>query len=180
MFHTNRWADVFINVLDENVKEGFDYLNLIVPIIKEAPLNINAHSASVQIEGILKEIVKAGAIPGSEYVNRFICLMIEKRKFCFIDSVLERIEIKLNKTNKVLAVTLDSAVPINETFEKDICDQIMAYTGASGISLKKRIKPEILGGYRLQIGQYYFDASLREQIKIMKEDMEKAVLAISN
>ena len=178
MFHSKRWADVFINVLGKNVKEGFDYLNLIVPIIKRAPLHINAYSASVQIEKILKEGLATCANPELEYVNRFICLMIEKKKFGFIDSVLEKIEIKLNKMNNVLAVTLDSAVPLNEVFEKNICDQIMVHTGASGISLKKRIKPELLGGYRLWIGQNFFDASLREQIKLMKKDMEKAVLAV--
>jgi F0F1-type ATP synthase delta subunit len=37
--------------------------------------------------------------------------------------------------------------------------------------------PELLGGYRLRIGGFYIDASLKGQVEKMTSDLETAVLA---
>jgi len=52
-------------------------------------------------------------------------------------------------------------------FEKELTLMIKEKTGAAGVKMKTRVRPELLGGYLLRIGSHYIDASLKGQLENM-------------
>jgi F0F1-type ATP synthase delta subunit len=173
MFHGNRWAAVFVNCLAENTEAGFVCLKTLVKPLESVSETLFGFSAARRLEKTLRESATADNDPADnglalEYSIRFICLLVEKKCFRHIDMVLRNIEERLDAKKGILAVTVESATTIDVDFEEKLKQKIMEKTGATGIKMKAVLNPELIGGYRMQIGGFYVDASLKRQIEKMK------------
>ena len=178
MFHTNRWAAAFVALADGK-PEAFACLKALVPAVKAAPGALFGRPASRRLEKLLAECADAAGIaqPAVTYAIRFITLLVEKNLFSHIDSILHKIEERFNQQNGILAVTAESAAPLDSAFEDELKRRLREYSGAADVTLKSHLVPELLGGYRLRFGGYYIDASLKGQIESMKAGLEAAALA---
>jgi F-type H+-transporting ATPase subunit delta len=85
---------------------------------------------------------------------------------------MEKIEGQIFRKNGVLAITAESAAPMENGFEEYLRQRIEEITGAKKIMIKANHVPELLGGYRLRMGGFYIDASLKGQIERMKVGLE--------
>jgi len=185
VFHGDRWAKVFVAELGENAESGLLYLKALVPPAKAVPWVLSGHCAARRLEKMMREsaMESTGNMePVAEFVIRFVALFVEKERFKHIDSVLEKIEGRIDAQKGVLAVTLESAAPLDGAFAsgihvEELRQHIAERTGATGVKMKTRVVPELLGGYRLKIGGFYVDASLRKQVEKMRADLETAALA---
>ena len=185
MFHGERWAAAFVDELGENAGAGLACLRALVPPVQAIPGALFGRSAARRLEKILRESIAAAGFPGSkegaaadpaalpaaEYAVRFISLLVEKNFFKHIDPLLRRIEKLLDEQKGILDVTAESAVPPDGAFEEALRRVIMQKTGAAGIRMQSRLAPELLGGYRLRIGGFYVDASLKGQIEQMAANL---------
>ena len=183
MFHGNRWAGVFVRALGEGATEGLVCLKELTGVIKKINDTLYGYTVAVRLEKVLRESVGvcgAGAMNEcTEKVIRFICLMVEKRHFDGIDIVIQEIEDLLEKQNKILSVTVETASVLEPSFEEELKQRIMQETGAVQVKMKTETFPELLGGYKLRFGGYYVDASLRGQLEKMKTSLEEAALGMS-
>jgi F-type H+-transporting ATPase subunit delta len=187
MFHAEPWAAAFINVYG-NASEGLACLKALAAPLKPISARLFGLQAAKRLEKMLRESandagLSAGAATGAvsanaasanntaEYAIRFICLMVKKNVFRRIDTVIERIEKRLDEQNGVLEMTAESAVPIDSAFEEDLKKMIAGRTGAAGIKMKTRVVPELLAGFRLRCGSFFVDASLKGQIERMTADL---------
>ena len=184
MFHANRWAVVFETVLGENADSGLACLRAFVQPVKAISGELSGHSAARQLEKILRESVSAlggaAAFGGNtsaavEYAIRVITLVVEKKRFKNIDLILRHIEERLDARKGTLTVTVESAAPLDDVFEKNLRRQIMERLAIAEVNMKIRLVPQLLGGYRLRLGGFYIDASLKGQIESMKADLEAVV-----
>jgi F-type H+-transporting ATPase subunit delta len=110
-----------------------------------------------------------------EYVIRFITLVVEKNQFRNIDLILRKIEESLDTKNGILSVSVESATPLDNVFEGELRRRIIAQTGAAELKMKTLLVPALLGGYRLRMGGFYIDASLKGQIEKMEADLEAEI-----
>ena len=176
MFHSDRWAGAFISVSGGNTAAAFTCLKAMIPPLKSIRGAVLGRSTAARIEKLLRESAgAAGSDPAVEYSIRFISLLVEKNCFKHIDSVLQRIEQRMDEQMGILDVTVESAVPMNSGFAEEMRLSIMERTGAAGVKMKTRLVPELLGGYRLRTGGFCVDASLKGQLEQMKADMFAAV-----
>ena len=190
MFHANRWAVVFETVLGENADAGLACLRAIVKPVKTISGELSGHSAARQLEKILRESVAAfsgtatfggNAFGGNasdaavEYAIRFITLVVEKDQFGNIDVILRHIEECLDARRGALTVTVESASPVDDVLKEELRRQIMKRLGATEVTMKVQVIPQLLGGYRLRLGGFYVDASLKGQIQSMKADLEAVI-----
>ena len=180
MFHGDRWAAAFINA-SGNAEAGLACLKAMTPPVKAISGMFFGHFAAVRVEKILREGIAAAGFTGqadnaAEYSIRFICLLVEKNCFRHIDSVLQKIEQRLDEQKGTLTVIAESAVPMDSVTQEELRRQIAARVGTAEIKMKTRLVPELLGGYRLRIGGFCIDASLKGQLKKMTADLEEAVL----
>ena len=179
MFHAYRWAAAFLAVSGENAQGAFLCLKALSVPIKSVHGVFVGHGASAELEKILRESVetsKAEASPAVEYAIRFTCLLVEKNCFRYIDLLLQRIEQKLDEQKGFLDLSLETASPLDSSFEKELEQMIKEKTGASDVKMKTSVKPELLAGFLIRIGGFYVDASLKGQLEAMKADLIKGAV----
>jgi len=179
MFHATRWAAAFLAVSGENAEGVFLCLRALSVPIKSVHGVFVGHGASAELEKILRESVdvsKAETSPSVEYAIRFICLLVEKNCFRYIDLLLQKIEQKLDEQKGFLDFSLEAASPLDSGFEKELEQMIKEKTGASDVKMKTSVKPELLAGFLLRIGGFYVDASLKGQLEAMKADLTKGAV----
>jgi len=178
-FHANRWAGAFLAVTGKNAEGAFLCLKAFAQPVKSVRGIFFGHSASAELEKMLRESANVCGVtknsPDVEYAIRFICLLVEKDCFRYIDTLLARIEQKLDEQKGILALSLEAAAPVDLSLEKELTRIIKERMGASGVKMKTSVKPELLGGYRLRLGGFYIDASLKGQIDRMKADLEAVI-----
>jgi F-type H+-transporting ATPase subunit delta len=180
VIHGNRWAAVFITVLGENAAEGLDCLKAMIQPIKTVSGTLFGFSAARRLEKLLRESVADGTGGKQdsiviEYVIRFITLLVEKKQLKYIDIILQKIEERIDERTGTLAVTVESASPLDSVLEKELMRRIVERTGAANIKMKTRLVPALLGGYRLRAGGLYVDASVKGQMDKMRADLEAAL-----
>jgi len=184
LFHSDRWAGAFISVSGENAAAALLCLKAMVPPLKSVRGVIFGRDTAALVEKLLRESAGSTAggttgattsDPAAECAIRFVTLLVEKKCFKYVDSVLQRIEQRMDEQMGILNVIVESAAPMDSAFEEEMRRSIIQRTGAAGIKMKARLVPELLGGYRLRIGGFCVDASLKGQLEQMKADLIAAV-----
>jgi len=167
MFHAGRWAGAFLTASGANANEAFLCLKALAAQVETVRGTLFGHSASVKLEKTIRESAAMAheETPAVEYAIRLLCLLVEKNCFRYIDMLLQKIEQNLDAQNGILDVTLETAV--NGGFEEEMTLMIKEKTGAAGVKMKTRVRPELLGGFLLRIGSHYIDASLKGQLENM-------------
>jgi len=181
VFHAQRWATAFLTVSGADANEAFLCLKALSVEIKTVHGVFFGHNASTKLEKVLRDcvadipkITPAQAASAAEYAIRFLCLLVEKKSFGHIALVLREIEQALNEQRGILDVTVESASPVDSGFEEKMTQMIKEKTGASGVNLKTRLRPELLGGYLLRIGSHYIDATLKGQLEDMANHLKES------
>jgi F-type H+-transporting ATPase subunit delta len=159
-----------VNVLGDNAEAGLECLHALVPPLKKIP-NLFGFTASCQLEKMLRntDSSHSAALPAAEYTIRFLTLLVQKNCFNHIDTIMQKIENIIDNKKGILPVLVETAA--GDVPEKELKRRIMETTGALNVKMKINHVPELLGGYRLRIGGYYVDASLKGQIEKMKADL---------
>ena len=163
----------------ENAAGAFAYLKAWIPLLKTECRGISGLNAAKRLEKSLRESAEqiSNTTDAAECAIRFICLMIEKSRFRFVDSVLREIELLINRQTGIIDVTVETAFPLENDVKEKLTQVIKEQYNAAGVKIKNLLKTEILGGYCLRIGGFYIDASLKGQIKQMKADLIAAAAA---
>ena len=173
-YHADRWAGAFFAASGENADAVFLCLKALAPPVKSIHGALFGYGASVKLEKILREC-SPDPDPAVEYAIRFICLLVERNCFKYIDSLLTEIEQRLDERKGILHVSVESAVSMNSkqsaVFEEELARTIKDTTGAAGIKIETGVRPELLGGYRLRFGGFYVDASLKGQLDKMAAEL---------
>ena len=186
MFNGSSWAGVFVDALGENAEAALACMRTIAPQIKVIHCAMSGNTTALRVEKILRKSEgsftqsgeTAGGIPleAAEMTIRFISLLIRKNRFKHIDSIMQKIEEQIYLKNGTLAVTAEYAAPMEHNFEEELRRQIAERTGAKKVILKTNHAPELLGGFRLHMGGFYIDASLKGQLEKMKAALETAAI----
>ena len=182
MFHVDRWVGAFMAVAGKNAEDTFECLKEITQPVKSVRGIFFGRNAAVELEKMLRDAAASGAAagvteppPAVEYAIRFMCLLVEKNYFRYVDVLLPVIERKLDEQKGILALSLEAASAVDSGFEAELTRLIREKMGAAGVKLKTSVQPELLGGYRLRIGGFYIDASLKGQLTKMKADLEAVI-----
>jgi ATP synthase F1 delta subunit len=172
-FHTEIWAEAFFTVTGKDAEKVYLCLKtLSIPVFRIHHSAFFGHSVSEELEEIMRASLKDAADDMAvEYSIRFICLLVEKKCFRFINSFLRRIEQKLDEQKGIVTVTVETAAPMDSDFEKELIQMIKERTGATDIKMIPRVRPELLSGYLLRIGGFFIDATLKGQLETMRSDL---------
>ena len=185
MFNNRRWANVFVNVLGENAGTALACLKAMIPQIKTIPCAMSGNTTARRVEKMMRESAGAFTKPETaggisraavEPAIRFISLLIRKDRFRHIDSIMQKIEEQICLRDGILTITAEFAAPAETGFEEELRRQIAERTGAKKVIMKTNHVPELLGGFRLHMGGFYIDASLKGQAEKMKASLEAAAM----
>ena len=114
------------------------------------------------------------AVSGAdETLVNFLKLLIENHRTPVIFRVRREFERLWQEENKLLPVTVTSAVELDKGTVKQIGDRIAEQTGRK-VDLSANVEPEILGGLVVRVGNSILDASIRNRLEQLRKQVARA------
>ena len=106
-------------------------------------------------------------------VVNFLKLLIENHRMPVIFRVRREYDRLWLKENKLLPVTVTSAVALDDATVKHIGDRIAEQTNLK-VDLSSNVDPEILGGIVVRVGNSVLDASIRARLEKLRKQVARA------
>jgi F-type H+-transporting ATPase subunit delta len=125
-------------------------------------------STDEKVEGLKRALEDV-----DETVLNFLELLIEKHRMPAIFRIRREFEALWEEENRLLPVSVTSAIELDESTVKQIGDAIGQQTGRR-IELTSEVDPDILGGIVLRVGNSILDASIRNRLEKLRKQVAKA------
>ena len=106
-------------------------------------------------------------------VTNFLQLLIEKHRMPVIFRIRRELDRLWEQQNRLLPVTITSAVPLDDATVEGVGAAIREQTGRT-VELSSRVEPDILGGIVVQVGNAVLDASIRNRLEQLRKTVVKA------
>jgi F-type H+-transporting ATPase subunit delta len=103
----------------------------------------------------------------------FLELLAERHRMPAIFRVRRAYDALWREENKLLPVTVTSAIELDEGLVKGLGEKIEEQTGKK-VELTSKVDPDVLGGLVLQVGNMVLDASIRNRLEQLRKQVAKA------
>jgi len=124
-------------------------------------------SAAEKREGIDRAV--QGADP---LLSNFLGLLIEKHRMPVIFRIRRELDVLWERENRMLAVSVTSAVELDSATVDGIGETIGERTGRR-VALTRIIDPDIIGGIVLRVGNSILDASIRSRLEQLRKQVAR-------
>jgi ATP synthase F1 delta subunit len=104
---------------------------------------------------------------------RFLELLAERHRMPAIFRIRSEFDRMWRKENRLLPVSVTSAVELDAQLVEGIGKRIEEQTGQR-VDLSSRVDPDVLGGLVLQVGNMVLDASVRNRLERLRKQVAKA------
>jgi F-type H+-transporting ATPase subunit delta len=167
MFHPGNWAAAFNNSLEkegEDLEDGIEIFTVLASLVKN--LHIVGYSGAEKLEKLIRETMgKSGAITrAGETAIRFLILIVRKNKSHHLALICKELNKLLEKKRAIISVAAECTVLPDENFKSRLKDFLKQRMKVTGVEITWKVNPDLLGGYRLRIGDEVIDASVRAQL----------------
>ncbi|MEA2479704.1 MAG: F-type H+-transporting ATPase subunit delta [Thermoleophilaceae bacterium] len=125
-------------------------------------------SSAEKKEGIRKVIQG-----GDEHFVRFLELLAERHRLPVTFRIRREFDRLWAEKNKLLEVTITSAVELAKSTVKDIGKKIEEQTGRK-IELTQSVDPDLIGGLQMRVGNMVLDASIRSRLEKLRREVARA------
>jgi F-type H+-transporting ATPase subunit delta len=110
---------------------------------------------------------------GNEYFVRFLELLAEKHRLPVLFRIRREFDSLWAKEQKLLEVSVTSAVELDEETVKGIGKKIEEQTG-NRVELAARVDPDLIGGLVIRVGNMVLDASVRNRLERLRRQVATA------
>jgi F-type H+-transporting ATPase subunit delta len=125
-------------------------------------------SSQEKKDGIRKIVEDA-----DERFLNFLELLAERHRMPAIFRIRRAYDALWRKENKLLPVTVTSAVELDEGLVDGLGKRIEEQTGKK-VELTSKVDADVLGGLVLQVGNMVLDASIRNRLEQLRKQVAKA------
>ena len=108
-----------------------------------------------------------------EHVVRFLELLAERHRMPVIHRIRRAYDAMWAEENKLLPVSVTSAVELDERLVESIGERIQEQTGRR-VELSSNVDPDVLGGLVLRVGNMVLDASVRNRLEQLRKQVQRA------
>lgn len=116
------------------------------------------------------ESIFNGTLHGTSY--EFLDVLLRKKREPALDTICEEFFKLYNTVHNIRPVTITTAQPLSQSL-KDKITALLAEQTRSTIDLKEMVDPEILGGFVIQMGDYYIDSSILSKINKLRQEFSE-------
>ncbi len=102
--------------------------------------------------------------------ENFLQALIERHRMPVIFRIRTQFEQLWEDERALLPVVLTSAVDLEEATVRHIGEQVGKQTGRT-VELSSHVDPDILGGIVLRVGNFVFDASIRNRLEQLRKQV---------
>ena len=108
-----------------------------------------------------------------EAVLNFLELLVEKHRMPAIHRIRREFDHLWEEANRLLPVTITSAVELDQSTVQQIGDAIGESTGRK-VELTSTVEPDILGGLVVRVGNSILDASIRNRLENLRRSVSRS------
>jgi F-type H+-transporting ATPase subunit delta len=120
-----------------------------------------------------KEGVTSIVSDADERTVNFLELLAERHRMPALFRIKREFDALWADENQLLAVTVTSAVELDEGLVEDIGKRIQDQTGRK-VELSSNVDPEVLGGLMVQVGNMVLDGTVRNRLERLRKQVSKA------
>ena len=120
-----------------------------------------------------KDGVRRIVTDADERLLNFLELLAERHRMPVLFRIRRSFEAMWAEENRLLPVTVTSAVELDEGLVAEIGRRIQEQTGRR-VELSSTIDPDVLGGLRVQVGNMVLDATVRNRLERIRKQVIKA------
>ena len=114
------------------------------------------------------------AVDGAEAIFlNFLELLLENHRMPALFRIRREYDRLWEDYNRLLPVSVTSAVELDEQTVRHIGDRIAEQTGRT-IELSSTVEPDILGGIVVRVGNQVLDASIRNRLDTLRKQVVRA------
>jgi F-type H+-transporting ATPase subunit delta len=106
------------------------------------------------------------------FVN-FLELLAERHRMPALFRIRRAFDSMWAEENRLLPVTVTSAVELDEGLVNDIGKRIEEQTGRQ-VELSSNVDPDVLGGLQVRVGNMVLDATVRNRLEQLRKQVAKA------
>ena len=125
-------------------------------------------SSEEKVEGIERLISDA-----DEHTVNFLKLLAERHRMPVLFRIRRVFDALWAEENKLLPVSVTSAVELDDGLVQDIGKRIEEQTGKR-VELSSTVDPDVLGGLVVRVGNMVLDASVRNRLEQLRKQVTKA------
>jgi F-type H+-transporting ATPase subunit delta len=108
-----------------------------------------------------------------EHFVNFLELLAERHRMPALFRIKREFDSMWADENKLLPVTVTSAIELDEGLADDIGKRIEDQTGRT-VELSSNVDPEVLGGLKVQVGNMVLDGTVRNRLERLRKQVAKA------
>lgn len=107
----------------------------------------------------------------SKLTTSFFNLLFNKGREVAMNDILDAFDMLWRQHHKIAVVEITTAIPVDETMNNyiksklKILDQYKDYT----LEVKSKLDESIIGGFIVQVGDQFYDASIRHDLQVIKK-----------
>jgi F-type H+-transporting ATPase subunit delta len=121
---------------------------------------------------------KKDAIPkliegGNEHFVRFLELLAERHRMPVVFRIRREFDALWTEENRLLPVTITSAIELDEKTVRKIQKEIEEQTGRR-TELTTEVDPDVLGGLAMQVGNLIMDGTVRSRLDRLRREVATA------
>jgi ATP synthase F1 delta subunit len=120
-----------------------------------------------------KDGIKRIVSDADERVVNFLQLLAERHRVPALFRIRRSFDSMWAEENKLLPVTVTSAVDLDESLVQDIGRSIEEQTGRR-VELSSKVDPDVLGGLQVRVGNMVLDATVRNRLEQLRKQVARA------
>jgi F-type H+-transporting ATPase subunit delta len=120
-----------------------------------------------------KEGVRRIVSDADERVLNFLELLAERHRMPVLFRIRRAFDAMWADENKLLPVTVTSAVELDEELVNSIGERIEEQTGRR-VELASKVDPDVLGGLQVRVGNMVLDATVRNRLERLRKQVARA------
>jgi F-type H+-transporting ATPase subunit delta len=120
-----------------------------------------------------KDGVKRIVSDADERLVNFLELLAERHRMPALFRIRRTFDAMWAEENKLLPVTVTSAVDLDESLVNDIGKRIEEQTGRQ-VELSSEVDPGVLGGLQVRVGNMVLDATVRNRLEQLRKQVARA------
>lgn len=103
---------------------------------------------------------------------QFLDVLLRKKREPSLDTICEEFFKMYNTAHNIKAVTITTAQPLSEPLKAKIMAMLAEQTKAT-IDLHEVVHPELIGGFVIQMDDYYLDSSILSKINKLRQEFSQ-------
>ena len=112
-----------------------------------------------------------------ETTYQFLEVLLKKKREPALDTICEEYFKLYNTAHNIKPVTITTAQPLSDALKNKIVALLTEQTHAT-IELHETVYPELIGGFVIQMDDYYFDSSILSKINKLRQEFSQNMFQV--